>query len=57
MTFDEFKKKIKCEWEVQKEINSSAHAIRTIEKGICKNKNIVYEFPSGPNAYEVRWKK
>ncbi len=55
--FEQFKKNNVCAWIVEKKIDTTGHAIKTIENGRCENLQITYVYPSSINGYELRWKK
>lgn len=55
--FEQFKKNNICDWIVDKKIDTTGHAVKTIENGRCDNLQINYIYPSRINGYELRWKK
>ena len=55
--FEFFKKNIHCKWIIISDVDTTTHSYKTIESGECKKENIEYKYPSGLNAYEIRWKK
>lgn len=56
-SFLDFKRVIPCSWKENEEMKSVGHIVYSVKKGSCDKKNISYEFKSGNNRYEVRWKK
>ncbi|MFP5387179.1 MAG: hypothetical protein ACLGHN_13970 [Bacteriovoracia bacterium] len=53
----DLKQNISCEWKEREEKKGVGHTVQTIESGVCRDKNITYEYRPDIRLYEVRWKE